>query len=315
MRVARAGWPLALALALAAPAAAAQNAPGPFRIVGAPAPGERDAIPLRPDGAPAPVRARERWNRTVGDVGQIHVDQRLVRNVVRPTITPVPPAPARATGAAAIVAPGGAFLSLSMDDEGFDVARRLAERGVAAFMLKYRLAETPADDAAFMAEVASAFGEAGRGDARGRPTPPQSVADALEALKLVRARAARFRVDPRLVGMIGFSAGAQASMAAALSAAPAAEPAFLGYIYGPTRAVPVPDDAPPLFVALAMDDGLFGRRGFGLVEARRRADRPVELHACERGDHGFGAGRPGTTSTGVIDQFTAWTAARGPLAR
>ena len=62
-----------------------------------------------------------------------------------------------------------------------------------------------------------------------------------------------------------------------------------------------------------MDDGLFKKQGFAIVEAWRNARRPVELHAYERGDHGFGIGRPGTTSTGVLPQFVAWLRARGLL--
>ena len=70
-----------------------------------------------------------------------------VRNVTRPTITPVLPDPAKATGAAVVVAPGGAFMLLAMDHEGWAVAHALADRGIAAFVLKYRLNPTPADEA------------------------------------------------------------------------------------------------------------------------------------------------------------------------
>lgn len=100
---------------------------------------------------------------------------------------------------------------------------------------------------------------------------------------------------------------------AALAARPGERPAFIGYIYGPMLPIAVPADAPPMFAAIAMDDGLFKTHGLGLVEAWSKAGRPVELHAYERGDHGFGIGKPGTTTTGVMPQFRNWLAMRDLL--
>src|ERR1043166_3277883 len=74
---------------------------------------------------------------------------RFARNVTVATLTPFLPDPAKASGAAVVVAPGGGFRTLSMENEGWNVARALAERGVAAFVLKYRLNQTPADLAGF----------------------------------------------------------------------------------------------------------------------------------------------------------------------
>jgi acetyl esterase/lipase len=139
---------------------------------------------------------------------------------------------------------------------------------------------------------------------------PRATEDALRALKLVRSSAARWHVDPARVGMIGFSAGAMTSLNAALAPNAADRPAFVGYIYGPMVAVDVPADAPPMFAAFALDDPLFGSAGFGLVEAWHRANRPVELHAYEQGDHGFGLGKPGTTTTLMLDEFLAWLQSR-----
>ncbi len=139
---------------------------------------------------------------------------------------------------------------------------------------------------------------------------PEASEDALTALRLVRTSAAKWGVDPRRVGLLGFSAGADAAMRATLAAPAAERPAFLGYVYGP-RAAPPPADAPPLFVALAMDDPLLGDQGIEVAQAWRRAGRPVELHAYEAGGHGFGVGKPGTTSTLLLDEFNAWLASRG----
>lgn len=68
-------------------------------------------------------------------------------------------------------------------------------------------------------------------------------------------------------------------------------------------AIAAPPSAPPMFVAFALDDPLFGGQGFGLVGGWRAAGRPVEVHAYQKGGHGFGVGAPGTTSTDWIDSF------------
>src|SRR4029079_9587773 len=117
-----------------------------------------------------------------------------------------------------------------------------------------------------------------------RPSPGEmaarlapQIADANAAFALVRANAAKWHVDPDRVGMIGFSAGAMLTMATTLSSSEA-KPAFIGNISGPLPAVDVPADAPPLFIALAADDPLFGGTNFGLIESWHQAKHPVEFH-------------------------------------
>lgn len=235
---------------------------------------------------------------------------------MRPTITPFLPDPAKATGAAVIVAPGGAYYILSMKAEGWDVARWLADHGIAAFVLKYRVDPTPRDlpgmQQALDARMGAVLSNRAPGDVP-VARQPQAVADAQAALRLIRARAGEWKVDPARVGMIGFSAGAMTVLEATLADAPDARPAFTAAIYPPMNRAAVPAQAAPLFVALAADDPLFGGRGFGLVESWQTSRRPVELHYYERGDHGFGLGRPGTTTTAMMDQFLLWLASRGML--
>src|SRR5690606_26722951 len=238
----------------------------------------------------------------------------FARNVTEATLTPFLPAEGKASGAAVIVAPGGGFRTLSMENEGWDVAGALAERGVAAFVLKYRLNQTPAELEAFARPPQPAGPPAARPP---RPSPDQAatglapqVADARAAFDLVRQRAVEWNVDPDRIGMIGFSAGAMLTMTTAL-ADTGAEPAFLGDIYGPLSALEVPTDAPPLFVALAADDPLFPSADFGLIQSWRAADRPVEFHYYERGGHGFGMYPKDTTSTGWFDAFVSWLEMHG----
>lgn len=250
---------------------------------------------------------QERWSR--------FGDGRLVRNVTQPTLTAFLPDPAKATGAAVVVAPGGGFLFLSMDNEGYPIGKWLADHGVAAFVLKYTLNRTSDDDAKFGAEALKMFAAASAKGGNVVPTEPRATQDGVTALDYVRANASKWGIDRNRVGMIGFSAGAITTLNVVLEAKPTERPAFFGYIYGPMTAVPVPDAAPPMFAALAMDDDLFGKQGYGIVEAWHKANRPVELHAYERGGHGFGAGKTGTTSTGLLDQFLAWMRSRGLLDR
>jgi acetyl esterase/lipase len=270
-------------------------------------PSQPGAIVL--DTGPLPgATAAEAWHRQYGSA--------FARNVTVATLTPFLPDPANATGAAVIVAPGGGFRSLSMENEGWNVARALAASGVAAFVLKYRLNQTPADMAGFERAMREMYSGAARPP---RPDPAAAVvalapqiADARAAFALIRARASAWRIDPNRIGMLGFSAGAMLTMATAIGAADA-RPAFIGNIYGPLSSMPVPADAPPMFVALAADDPLFGNDGFELIRSWRAANLPVEFHLYEQGGHGFGMYPKETTSTGWFDAFVAWIRMHGFL--
>ncbi|MEO0033615.1 MAG: hypothetical protein RIS94_3373, partial [Pseudomonadota bacterium] len=177
---------IVLSLAVAAPAFA-QGGPPPSEPAAAPA--EPAAIPLYADKTPGSA-ASEQWSKFAGR-------DLAVRNVTRPTITPVLPDPAKATGAAVVVAPGGAFMLLAMDHEGWAVARALADRGIAAFVLKYRLNPTPKDEAEagkFMGEqLAKELGHPMTGDLIGKSMAP---ADGKAAIAWVRANAAKYGIDP-----------------------------------------------------------------------------------------------------------------------
>ncbi|TPG43284.1 alpha/beta hydrolase [Sphingomonas koreensis] len=288
---------VAAALMLAVPAQAQDD-----RMTAIPTPALPGAIELGTGKLPG-ATASEAWHMQYGS--------RFARNVTVATLTPYLPDPATATGAAVIVAPGGGFRTLSMENEGSQVAQALAARGVAAFVLKYRLKQTPADMTGFERSMREMFSGAARPPQPSQTKPeadlvPQ-LADARAAFALVRSRAAAWRVDPAKVGMIGFSAGAMLTLATELAGGNA-KPAFIGIIYGPLAAVKVPADAPPMFVALAADDPFFGGGGFGLIESWRAAKKPVEFHLFEQGGHGFGMYPKTTTSTGWFDEFGRWLA-------
>ncbi|TWI69833.1 acetyl esterase/lipase [Pseudoduganella lurida] len=292
---------LAAACAVAFPAFAQNDRMEPIA-----APAQPDAIVLDTGALPG-ATAPEAWHRQYNSI--------FTRNVTVATLTPFLPDAARATGAAVIVAPGGGFRTLSMQNEGWDVARALAAKGVAAFVLKYRLNQTPQDMAAFDRSMKEMFSATAQ-----RPPAPQDpattyapqIADARAAFALVRSRAAAWRVDPDRIGMIGFSAGAMLTMSTALYGGDA-RPAFIANIYGPLTAVKVPDGAPPLFIALAADDPFFANAGYGLIDSWKAARRPVEFHLFEQGGHGFGMYPKTTTSTGWFDSYTRWLDMHGYL--
>ncbi|MFN0116500.1 MAG: alpha/beta hydrolase, partial [Paracoccaceae bacterium] len=145
------------------------------------------------------------------------------------------------------------------------------------------------------------------------PTP-EAVEDAQAAVRLIRARAAEWKVDPGKLGFIGYSAGAMTALGVGLAPDTASRPDFIAPIYPPMMARQVASDAPPMFLAIALDDELFaGQRPLGLIDSWRGAKRPLEVHLYGRGGHGFSM-NPGFASAGlVLDQFVAWMRDRGIL--
>jgi acetyl esterase/lipase len=269
-----------------------------------PTPADPNAIVLN---APAQASAvAERW--------ELLGPARIARNITTSTLTPYLPDAAKATGASVIVAPGGAFMMLSMDSEGYQVAQWLADHGIAAFVLKYRVKPTDPDPQAFMKQVmehvAAIHDSKSKADIT---TPPFSLEDARAAVKLVRSRAAEWHVDPARVGFTGFSAGALLTLTIGLDPDPALRPDFIAPIYAPFGAQTVPPDAPPMFFAIAADDPLFGKAQLDLIDSWRAAKRPVEFHLYEKGGHGFGMNQQGTSSDLWIEEFYTWMKDRGEL--
>jgi endo-1,4-beta-xylanase len=238
---------------------------------------------LWPDGAPGTppgtseteVYASATPDRNYSQHSRIH----------RPSLTVYLPPKEIATGAAVIICPGGAHRFLAIDHEGYDIARWLNHIGVAGFVLKYRLAHT-----------------------EGFPyTVGTSVGDALRAVRVVRSRAGEWNIDPRRVGLMGFSAGGEvAALAGAHRGAPdpaAADPVdrmssrpdfqILVYPGGDrVRKLKVPPQAPPAFLLCAFDDNVAHTLLAQLYLKFREAGVPAELHIYARGGHGFGM-RPG----------------------
>ena len=273
-----------------------------------------DPIRLWPDAAPG----SEDWSDDEESYIEPSNGMFLYRRVTVPTLTPVLPMPGTSNGTAVIVAPGGAFAGLAWHHEGTSTAQWFADRGVAAFVLKYRLARLPSD----MAEVIAAIGpppdpedgpamlawlRKGIGDA-----PELATADGEQAVRLLRGRAAEWGIDPSRIGMIGFSAGGTVVSQTAATIDPEARPAFVADIYGAFCDRDVPADAPPFFAVVAGDDPLCGP----LLETTQkwmRAGVPAELHLYETGGHGFGLTPQGKPVDRWVDRLEDWLTTRGLL--
>ena len=243
-------------------------------------------------------------------------------NISDATLTVFEPAAGTGNGVGVIVAPGGGWTINAWGHEGGSVAEWLNGLGYTAFVLKYRVMASGTDQEAFEARwEAQAEANSGVipyskkpkyiGDAFATEAYLQARAacadDGRRAIEVVRKDAARFGVRPESVGMLGFSAGAFLIVDIALD--PRAEQvAFIAPIYGgETRGESVPDDAPPLFTAVAQDDILV-RIVDGLYADWKAADRPAELHGYRRGQHGFGTRKQGLPSDGWMEQCAAWLA-------
>jgi acetyl esterase/lipase len=230
-----------------------------------------------------------------------------VSNVHKPSLTYFAPPKEKAIGAAIVICPGGGHRFLSIDHEGYEVARWLSNHGVAGFVLKYRLAYEP--ESKYKVEL-------------------HALADVRRAVRLIRNRAQEWGVDPTRVGVMGFSAGGELAILAGThwEAGRAdltdpvdrldSRPDFLALIYPGfgRQNMGVTKKTPPTFLAVADDDG----RGCDAVSmefyrALKQADVSGELHIYSCGGHGFGMeNRPLAVTTWTARLYD-WMGDRGYL--
>ncbi|WP_396626788.1 alpha/beta hydrolase [Luteitalea sp.] len=226
--------------------------------------------------------------------------ERRITNVHRPTLTVYLPKAGTATGTAVLVIPGGGHRQLVMTHEGDNPAAWLRDRGIAAFVLKHRLAREP--------------GSTYRIDV-------EALADARRAVRIIRTRAGEWGIDPARIGAMGFSAGGELvamvsirDMAGDPSAADplervSARPDFQALIYPGRSGDIVPDaKSAPAFLAAAYDDRQDIAEGLAEVYLRfKRAGVPAELHMYGSGGHGFGVRATNTRPVGAwLDRFVEW---------
>jgi endo-1,4-beta-xylanase len=236
-------------------------------------------VPLWPNGAPG-SEARKDEKEVVG----VHLrDTPIVYNIHNPNLTVYLPAAGTATGAAIIVAPGGGHMFLSYIHEGTGVTEWLSQHGIAAFLLKYRLAKDQAGNSPYKVE-------------------PDALADAQRSIRLVRSRAAEWGIDPARIGFMGFSAGGELAVLATTHADPgksdsadpveqqSSRPDFtvLGYPGISPDKVTITSGMPPVFMFSAYDDARTSITNASLFLKYRAAGVPAEIHIYNEGGHGFG---------------------------
>lgn len=241
--------------------------------------GDPPVIPLWENGPPG----------FEGRKGEAEViDKGTITNIHYPTLTVFLPEPERATGVGIVVAPGGGLAKLGFQGGGVEPARFLADRGFAAFVLKYRLPREPG--------VPYKFEE-------------HSLEDGQRAVRLVRSKATGFGIKPEKVGMLGFSAGGEVVSITSYrpgTGDPKASdpvnrldgrPAFQMLVYPGPLGIPsrLPAGSPPAFMVIAADDP-HTSVVINLMNLFRESDIDYEAHVYARGGHGFGVKKSGRQS-------------------
>jgi dienelactone hydrolase len=242
-------------------------------------------------------------------------------NVVEPTLTVFLPKAENATGTAMIVCPGGGFSALSWDNEGPNVAKKLAEKGITAFVLKYRIAYsggTP-EEVNLIArtsyggerktpevmelikknnEITRSISSSYIGQMAAKVDLNSSLArdlgniqiiagdDGRRAIEHVRKNAKKWKVNPDKIGMIGFSAGGMVTLDVAFNHTELTKPNVIGVIYGAFGAKGVPSDPMPMFMASTQYEATGGAAA--LYASWCDAKLPAEIHSFTSATHGFG---------------------------
>lgn len=251
------------------------------------------------------------WNEAVSDNNAWKT--KAVYNVSKPTLTVFAPDSMSATGTAIVICPGGGFHALSINSEGYDVAKWLVKKGVTCFVLKYRLARSFTDDpvAEMTGKDKAKFGE------ENKNVIPLAVADGRNAIAWVRAHAGEYGLDENKIGIMGFSAGGTVAAASAFDYTSQNKPDFIAPIYAffPQEMVgKISPDAPPLFVAAASDDGLgLAPHSANLYEQWLKSKHAAEIHMYSTGGHGFGMRVQHLPSDTWIDRFGDWLRVKGYL--
>ena len=263
----------------------------------------QEIIQLYPGKAPG----SESWDWTEKETTPFP-NNRMLYNVSEPVLLHYPAPKDKANGTSIIVAPGGAFHILSIDNEGIRVAEWLNSLGIEAFVLKYRLVKSETDNP--FAALIPLMNNKDKLDSINAPVVELAKNDGIAAMKYVRTHASKLGLDPGKIGFMGFSAGGTVTMSVMLSAAEEWKPDFIAPIYLYKKAVlgkDMPKKETPIFIAVATDDGLgLLPHSIELYQEWVAAKQPTELHAFEKGDHGFGFAPKGTTSDMWTQNFENW---------
>lgn len=211
-------------------------------------------------------------------------------------------------GTSVIIAPGGGLYGLSINSEGRDVAKWLNNRGITAFVLKYRLVPTGIDGIKEITDEGNTnpakIGE------RVSPVLPLSITDGLAAITYVRTNAKEMKLDPNKIGFMGFSAGGAVTMGVTFNYSKSTRPDFIVPVYPWMTVIgnyTIPEDAPPMLVICASDDPLgLARPSATLYTDWVTSGKNAGIHMYSKGGHGFGMKKQQLASDDWITQFHAW---------
>ena len=249
----------------------------------------------------------ENWNWNEAESEKNAWNTKLVYNVTHPTLTVFAPDSMSSTGTAIIICPGGGFLALSINSEGYDVAKWLVKKGVTCFVLKYRLIHSLTNDPA--SEFMNKMGKP-QFEEESKALIPLAIADGKNAIAYVRQHADEYGLDKNKIGIIGFSAGGTVAASSAFDYTAENKPDFVAPIYPyfpPEMMGTIPADAPPLFIAAATDDGLqLALHSANLYQQWLAAKHSAEIHMYSTGNHGFGMRVQHLPSDTWIDRFGDW---------
>jgi acetyl esterase/lipase len=239
----------------------------------------------------------------------------LSYNIVQPILTWYPATGANAVGTSVIICPGGSFCYLHIKTEGTDVAEWLNKKGIAAFVLQYRVVHSETNHP--MQEKTDRMKDTANARRLVTPVVAMAIADGRQALTYVRQHARELGIDPGKIGMIGFSAGGALSSASAYDYTIDNRPDFIASIYPfvpPSLTATAPKDAPPLFIAAATDDEYhLVPMSLGLYSKWLASGHSAEIHIYSKGGHGFGMNRQNQPSDTWIDRFGDWLHIQGFL--
>jgi dienelactone hydrolase len=248
----------------------------------------------------------------------------VISNVTIPTLTAYLPSPSKATGTSVVILPGGALRFLSWDMEGVKLAQWLNEKGVAAFVLKYRLRTSDMKQATLPTGAplrAAVFESDKLVNANANPLKDSVSAkvismaaeDTRQAMRIIRKNATKWNVNPDKLGCIGFSAGGGVALSAAMhNTDRSAMPGFIATIYGPAlEDVVVPNSAPPLFIATCADHMNVAAGCLALFESWKRAGGEAEIHIYGKGKGGFGMIKQNQPSDEWVNNFYRWLLSEG----
>ena len=236
-------------------------------------------------------------------------ETQVVTNVSTPTLEVFRANPMLANGSAVIVAPGGGLFAHSILKEGKEVAKWLAQKGVTAFVLKYRLYPTGEDGVKEIMTLQEQVVPLAQ------KVLPLAVEDGKSALAHVRQHAAGYGIDPNKVGFMGFSAGGAVTMGVTFGSEETDAPNFIVPVY-PWMSIfdgyEIPEEAPPMLAICATDDPLLLAKDTASLYLKWIDEgHRAEMHLYSKGGHGFGMQPQGLPSDGWIQRFYDWALAEG----